>query len=612
MSGSFQIYGELLNTYLGPQRRRVVLLAALLGCSIGLQLLNPQIIRYFLDTAQAGGAEGPLALAALVFIVAGLAQRAAALGAFYTGEVTGWAATNALRRDLARHCLRLDMPFHKRHTPGELIERIDGDVTALSDFFAQFMVRLLGNAVLVLAILALMFREDWRVGAGLALYTLIALAALAGLQDLGASRWGAYRQADAELYGFLEERIAGTEDIRASGAEGYTLRRLGALMEQALARNRMAQLISNLAFAITNFLFVIGYGLGLAIGAYLYTQGSVSIGTAFLIVYYIGMLSSPLENIRAQAQDLQQASAGITRIRALLAERPRVIEAPRAALPSGALEVAFDGVRFAYDDEGPVGSTQLAVGSSLHSDAATVATAACRLPPATAVLSNITFNLAPGRVLGLLGRTGSGKTTLTRLLFRLYDPDTGAIRLSGVDLRDVAFADLRGRIGMVTQDVQLFQASIRDNLTLFDRTIDDARIERALAELELLEWARGLPEGLDTRLGAGGLGLSAGEAQLLAFARVFLRDPGLVILDEASSRLDPATERLLERAVGRLLRGRSAIVIAHRLGTVQRADEILILDAGRVAEHGPRAALAADPGSHFAALLRTGLEEVLA
>jgi ABC-type multidrug transport system fused ATPase/permease subunit len=211
-----------------------------------------------------------------------------------------------------------------------------------------------------------------------------------------------------------------------------------------------------------------------------------------------------------------------------------------------------------------------------------------------------------------LGRTGSGKTTLTRLLFRLYDPIAGAIQLGGIDLRDLALADLRGRVGMVTQEVQLFQASIRDNLALFDSSVDDRQIERALEELELLDWVRALPEGLDTKLGAGGLGLSAGEAQLLAFARVFLHDPGLVILDEASSRLDPATERLLTRAVDRLIQGRTAIVVAHRLGTVQRADAIMILDQGTIAEYGPRNQLAGDQGSRFYQLLQTGLEEVLA
>jgi ABC-type multidrug transport system fused ATPase/permease subunit len=228
------------------------------------------------------------------------------------------------------------------------------------------------------------------------------------------------------------------------------------------------------------------------------------------------------------------------------------------------------------------------------------------------VLHDVTFDLPPGRVLGVLGRTGSGKTTLTRLLFRLYDPAQGSIRLGGVDLRDAGLGDLRTRVGLVTQEIHLFHASVRDNLTFFDRSIPDARILAVLDDLGLGAWYRGLPRGLDTKLAPGGSGLSAGQAQLVAFARVFLKDPGLVILDEASSRLDPATERQVEHAVDRLLAGRTGIIIAHRLGTVGRADRILILERGRLVETGPRAALAADPDSPFAQLLQRGLEEVLA
>jgi ATP-binding cassette, subfamily B, bacterial len=605
MSISTTRHWSLLTTYLGTQRRRAALLAVLLLSSIGLQLLNPQVIRYFIDAAQAGQADSVLLLAAAVFIVAGLVQRAIAFGALYVGENVGWAATNALRADLARHCLRLDMSFHKAHTPGELIERIDGDVATLDDFLSQFSIRLIGNAILIMAILALLLREDWRLGLGLLVYTLIAFVALTSVQRLGTRRWAAERQADSELFGFLEERMSGTEDIRAAGAEAHTLRRLDVLMDSMLKKNRTAKLVSNLTFVITNFLFVVGYALGLGIGAYLYTQGDVSIGTAFLIVYYIGMLSWPLESIREQAQNLQQASASIERIGDLLALNPRVVEALRATLPAGALAVAFEDVSFRYNDEGRTTNDE-------RPDTADGGPSSFVLGRSSSVLSDISFQLAPGKKLGLLGRTGSGKTTLTRLIFRLYDPIGGAIRLGGIDLRDVALADLRGRVGMVTQDVQLFQASIRDNLALFDGAIDDARIEWALDELGLLEWLRALPDGLNTKLGAGGLGLSAGEAQLLAFARVFLRDPGLVILDEASSRLDPATERLLERAIDRLLAGRTAIIIAHRLGTVQRADEIMILDGGQVAEYGPREQLAGAESSRFAQLLQTGLEEVLA
>jgi ATP-binding cassette, subfamily B, bacterial len=349
-------------------------------------------------------------------------------------------------------------------------------------------------------------------------------------------------------------------------------------------------MVSNISYAATTFLSTAGYAAGLIIGALLYLAGSTSIGGAYLIVVYIGMLAAPLDRLREQAQDLQRAGASIDRVSALFAERALVQERPRATLPGGALAVSFAGVTFGYDDK--------AIGE--------------QGPNGSAVLQDVSLALEPGETLGLLGRTGGGKTTLTRLLFRLYDPQAGAIRLGGADLRELALAELRGRVAMVTQDVQLFQASVRENLRLFDDSVDDGRLEAALRALGLWEWVCRLPQGLDTPLGGGGHGLSAGEAQLLAFTRVFLKDPGLLILDEASSRLDPATERLLERAIDRLLAGRTAIIIAHRLGTVERADTIAILERGRVVESGPREALAADDGSRFARLLRAGIEEVLA
>jgi ATP-binding cassette subfamily B protein len=295
------------------------------------------------------------------------------------------------------------------------------------------------------------------------------------------------------------------------------------------------------------------------------------------------MLSEPLQNIRAQAQDFQAVTACVARIYGLLNLRSQVGDPGESgeALPGGPLSVAFREVDFHYEDN-------------------------------ENVLNGVSFEIQPGRVLGILGRTGSGKSTLTRLLFRLYDPGQGSILLGGSDLRTTGLSDLRGRVGMVTQDVQLFQASLKENLTLFNPDLDDERIVRVLQDLALWDWVRSLPGGLNTPLAGSGQGISAGEAQLLAFVRVFLKDPGLVILDEASSRLDPVTENLMERAVDRLFAGRTGVVIAHRLQTIQRADDILILEAGRVVEYGPRVALAAEPGSRFAQLLRTGLEEVLA
>ncbi len=593
---SFKEYRALLARYLKPQAVRVAVMAVLLLAGIALKLINPQVIRYFLDTAQAGGSAGgnqrSLYFAAFLFIAFAILQQGASIAVNYTSNNVGWSATNRLRADLALHCLRLDMPFHKQRTPGELIERIDGDVTALANFFSQFAIRLLGDGLLVLGILALLFRENAWVGLGMVAYTAVTLLVLSSIQKLAVSRWAADRQASAEMYGYLEERIGGAEEIRAAGAEAYAMRRLYSLMRVFLEKVRAAWVVNSLTYNLTNLIYVIGYAAGLALGVYLYTRGEASLGTAYLIVYYVGMLADPLQDLREQVQDYQQAAASIQRVQELFALRPQVADpdGEPARLPSGALSVSFRGVVFRYQD----GESERNGQNGQH------------------VLRDISFEIRPGRVLGILGRTGSGKSTLTRLLFRLYDPEQGAICLGGEDIRRVTLNDLRGRVGMVTQDVQLFQATVRENLAFFNKRINGRDIEDVLKALRLWEWVKSLPKGVDTLLAAGGQGLSAGEAQLLAFTRVFLKDPGLVILDEASSRLDPATETLMERAVDRLFAGRTGVVIAHRLKTVQRADDILILEEGQVVEYGPREALAADPGSRFAGLLRTGLEEVLA
>ena len=574
---------ELLLRYLRPHWRLTALLALLLGGSLALQLTNPQVIRYFLDTTQSGGSQNQLLLAAAAYLLFALGQQALGLGATLAGQRLAWRATNALRRDLALHCLRLDQTFHKTHTPGEMIERLNGDVSQLAEYLSTFSLHVVANGLLVTGILALLFAAEWRAGAALSVYVVVTLVVLASAQGLAAGRWAAANQASAEISGFVEERLTGADDIRAAGAVAYMLYRLQARLRGWMEKFRAAFMLRSLVFNFTNLLSVIGYALGLALAALLYSRREVTIGTAYLIVAYAGMLASPVQNLRHQARQLQQAGGGLQRINALSLLQPKVASpaTARTGLAAGALPAEFERVSFAYDEAEPV-------------------------------LRGVTFRARPGRVLGVLGRTGSGKTTLARLLFRFYDPVKGAVRIGGEDLRELKLDELRARVGMVTQDVQLFQASIRDNLTFFNPHRDDDALWRALEALQLGDWVRAQPQGLDTPLAAGGQGLSAGEAQLLAFTRVFLHDPGLVILDEASSRLDPATENRLERAIDRLLAGRTAILIAHRLQTVSRADDILILENGQVAEHGRREALAADPGSRFSGLLNTGLQAALA
>jgi ATP-binding cassette subfamily B protein len=611
-------YWQLLVRYLRPQWPMALRLSALLFTNIGLQLVNPQIMRSFIDRAKAGSGLTTLWQSAVLFMSVALAQQLVSVAATYVSENVGWTATNALRADVADHCIHLDMSFHNARTPGEMIERIDGDINALSNFFSQFVIQVFGNALLLVGVLVLLYRENWRVGLALSLFAAIALAALWRMRDLASPHWKAEREASAEQFGFLEERLAGTEDIRSSGAKPYVMRRFYGLMRDLMSKTFKAVFMFNIMINLIEVLFAVSNAVAFAMSAYLFAQGAITIGTVYIIFHYSNMLMMPINRITRQMQNLQQAGASITRIRELLDTRSKVAvvdAAPAIPLVRGPLRLAFARVSFGYDDaqastEGDADATPV--------DAEASSPGREPSPDATKemVLQDISFQLEPGKILGLLGRTGSGKTTLTRLVFRLYDPDSGSVQLGQngamIDVRDMPLDELRQRVGMVTQNIQLFHATVRDNLTFFDDTIPDKRILRVIHDLELGDWYASLTDGLDTELESGGGGLSAGEQQLLAFTRIFLKDPGLVILDEASSRLDPATEHLIERAVDRLVWDRTAIVIAHRLGTVQRADEIMILEGGLIREYGDRAQLANDPDSRFYSLLQTGMEEVLA
>jgi ATP-binding cassette subfamily B protein len=573
-------YLALLATYLEPQKYKVVWLTLLLLIGIGLQLLNPFLLKYFIDTAIAQGPSLLLVGVGILFILVALTNQGIAVLTAYLSGFVAWTATNQLRTDLVTHCLALDLPFHKARTVGELIERIDGDVDALSNFFSQLVISLFTNGLLLLGILIIFFVLDWRAGLVMSLFSIFAVTVLFYMRRRGIPYWKGQRQASADFFGFLGERLVGTIDLRANGATHYVMRRFYLLLQRIFLINRKATVSSIYMGDISLFLFVCGNMLAICIGAYLWSLHIVTVGTIYLMFAITDKLSQPLRQIQIQLQDLQQAEACVQRVEELLHIKPVLLDTGICTLAAGALEIMFDNVSFGYTPE--------------HK-----------------VIKELSFHMEPGHVLGLLGRTGSGKTTLSRLLFRLYDVQAGSILLNGIPNQQIRLSDLRRSIGLVTQDIQLFHASVRDNLTFFNPTINDSQIIAALTEIGLAAWYQSLPQGLDTELGPDGAGLSAGESQLLAFTRVFLDDPGLIILDEASSRLDPATEHLIEKAIDTLFAGRTAIVIAHRLSTMRRADEILLLEDGKLAEYGNRAELAQKPTSRFAQLLRTGLEEVL-
>src|SRR5436309_493793 len=439
-------YIDLFRRYVAPQWRRTALLGALILASIGLQLLGPQLLRAFIDSAIGGAALESLATLALAFVGVALVTQVLTAWSQYVGEDLGWSATNALRADLALHCLRLDLTFHKARTSGELIERIDGDVTALAAFFSRFVVNVLGNLVLLIGVLVVVAREDLRAGLALTLFAVFAVFLMAGpLRNIAVRYWHRVREVSAQMYGFLGERLAGTEGIRSSRAGIHVMDGLAWHHRAWLRSRRKAVYAGTVHFSMTVLIFAVGNAVSFGIGAYLWSLGVITLGTVYLLFHYTDMLRRPIEQLRRQLEDMQRAVASVGRIDELLQTRSRLPEGRGVALPGGPLAVELDAVSFAYE--------------RTAADATTDAF----------VLRDISLRLAPGRVLGLLGRTGSGKTTLARLLLRFYDPTSGAIRLGGVDLRDARLGEVRERATLVTQDVQLFAAPVRDNLTFFDR-----------------------------------------------------------------------------------------------------------------------------------------------
>ena len=573
--------GSFLFRYLKRQRKRLCFLAAVLSLSIAASLAGPQILKAYIDQATSEVPSRDLLIGfAVAFCLVAIAQQGLSLVSEFISQKVAWLSTNRLRSELLRHCIRLDMGFHNQQTPGGMIERIDGDVNRLSNFFSNFIVVIAVNFALFLGVQALLYRENWRVGLFITVFCCIAIGIMLTIRNLAIPHWKATRGAETEMFGFLEERLGGTEDIRSLNAKPYVLDRFYKLTRSWYLKARKAWQLSNLTSNSQMFMRATGLALGLGVGAYFYVNGQLTIGGVYLIAAYIALIWEPIQRFAFQAQELQQAAASVERIVTLQQTKPMVKEQGTSRIADSPLTIEYRAVSFSYQERSPA-------------------------------LEDVSFQIKAKSSLGLIGRTGSGKSTLVRLLFRLFDPKEGQVLINGQDIKTLSIESLRSRISMVPQTVQLFQGSIRDNLTFFDQSVSDKRILDALEQLDLLGWLGAQPDGLDTNVVDSGKNLSAGEAQLLAFTRVFLGESEIVILDEASSKLDRASEDLIERSLRRLIHDRTAIIIAHHLGTLKRVDEILLLDRGRVLEHGKRSWLEADPRSRFRNLMRSGMEEYL-
>ncbi len=580
MSPSLKYTISLLRKYLKPYIGQVILLGFLLVLYNGIQIANPQVIRFYIDAVFADTLDSKAILfASLMYIGFSLIHRSVYVVIRYLSQKLAWTTTNDLRVDLTNHCMNLDMTFHNQYKTGEMIERIDGDASSLSEFFSTFSIYFFGSLILLIGVLTAVFIEKWVYGVLFLGFAFLALIAFYFVRNVSSPLWKKARESTTALFGHIEESVSGLEDIKGNGADEFLMKRFHEVSQTDFKNKNKAMIVSRTYYAINVAMrAILNIGI-LVVSYYLSSFLETDAGVIYLLLTYGTNLLWPLRLLLWQIEQLQNSLANVERINEFFQIKTKIIDDGEIIFPEGKVSLAFDNLDFGYSEN--------------------------------LVLKDISFNLEPGRIIGLVGQTGSGKTTLARLVFRLYDPKSGKIRVNGINTKNFPLKELRSNVAYVTQDVELFKASIRDNVTFFDKEIPEEVILDIFKDIGLETWYNNLPNGLETIIFSEECGLSAGEEQLLALTRAFLKDPKIVILDEASSRLDPATERQIEIALEKLLHGRSAIIIAHRLTTLHKVDDVLILSDGEMLEYGSREELVKDPKSQFSQLLKKGMEEVL-
>lgn len=563
-----------------PELTRYAGLSAAVTATALLPLVGPLLIGRIVDDVASGAGPETVVRYGLIYLAITVAAQFISVGTTWYGNTIAWRTANDLRLSLTRHVLGLDHEFHRTHTPGELIQRIDGDVTSVSDFLGRVLANLAAAALTVAGVLVILSLIDWRLGLMMIGYTALGAAVLGLLRDGAIAETERTMSSSARLYGGIEERLTAAEDLRSNGAGAHAIRRFvddatTNLHHRVDEEHAFMRLWWGLQGSVAG-----GAVLALILGGWLVSIEAITLGSAFVLFQYVQIIRRPMEEIVDRIEMVQKASAAMVRVAKLRAEQPSIVEpANPSSPPPGPLSVSFERVDFDYGDGQPV-------------------------------LTGVDLELGAGRTIGVVGRTGGGKSTLSRLVLRLVDATTGTVRLGGVPITDVPLVELRHRVALIPQEVQLLHGTIRDNVTLFDPAPTDVEVADAIRQVgleTLLDEADG-GDGIHSQLTGGGSGLSAGESQLLALARVWLRNPDLVVLDEATARIDPDTEIRLQRAVSRLLEGRTAIIIAHRLSTLREVDDIVVVHEGRILEHGRRADLEADTDGRFRRLLDLALE----
>jgi putative ABC transport system ATP-binding protein len=545
--------------------RLTVLLALVAGAG---RMVTPVLVQQVLDHHLSGGGPGevvPMAGAgAAIVVLTALAARSA--GRRLAGAAEHGLA--ALRTRTFRHIQALSIAHHHEERRGSLVSRVVSDVETLSDFFRWGGVSFIVNGSLMLVALATMAVYDWRL-------TLVALATMLPvvplmryMQGKLVRAWGAVRLRVAEMLGALSESIMGAAVIRAYKSQGVAQDRVATAIDRRARAEIRAGTISAILFPISDVFSTLAIAAVLLVGMALGPAGDMSTGKLVAFAFLVSIFLEPIADLTELLDYTQQALAGWRRVLDVLDTPIEVREPdPGMELPGGALRVELDHVCFSYHGGPPV-------------------------------LRDVSCTIPAGTRVAVVGTTGSGKTTLAKLLIRLADPTSGGIRVGGLDLRRVATRSLRSSVVLVPQDGFLFDTTIAANVHLGRPEASDAEVRAALEELGLGPWISSLPEGLDTPVGQRGERLSVGERQLVALARGYLANPGCLILDEATSAVDPATEVRLRNAIDRLTAGRTAITVAHRLSAAEHADLVLVMRGGRLVEQGSHAALLRAGGAY--------------
>ncbi len=505
----------------------------------------------------------------------------------YNVQVVGQRLTARIRDDLFRHAMALSLRFHDRTPVGKLLTRLTSDVDALAEVFGSGAVGVLSDLVTLLVIGLTMLSIEWRLGLLLLVSQVPVTLGVLWLQ--GRYRKANYRVREelGQLNADLQENLQGLEVVQMFRREAVNGQRFSHTTD-AYRRAVTGTIFYDSAIsAFIEWVALAAVAMVLALGGAMVTGGAMGLGTLTTFILFSQRVFDPLRQLAERFTQIQGGLTAVERIGELLEQPIEIADLPTsqrsaAAMVSGAErfspgEVEFENVSFAYRPDDPI-------------------------------LTDLSFRIAPGEHVAIVGPTGSGKTTVIRLLCRLYEPQQGTIRLDGVDIRELPIATLRRRLGVVLQDTFLFSGNVAENLRL-DAAISDADLERLCSDLGLGPLLARLGDGLASELRERGGNLSSGERQLLAVARVAIRDPSVLVMDEATAFMDPSTEATLQRDLDTLLSGRTAIVIAHRLATVEAADRILVLRRGRLIEEGNHRELRAVGGlyAQLAELQEKGL-----